>query len=156
MNNPRSLAATILALALGSAVPLAAQQTSSLEVRQAAESVVQAHNKAMQAKDAAGVAALYSEDVIFLTDDGPLLGRAAVEKAAASLLKVLTPDPAKLDQVVMIGDAVRLRTGTWSGVIQSSNGPLHVKGNWTTTDVRDGNTWKIRMETDNTTGPPPP
>ena len=156
MNNPRFLVAFILALALGSAIPVAAQQTSSPDARQAAESVVLAHNKAMQAKDAAGVAALYAEDVIFITPDGPLLGRAAVEKAAAALLKVLTPDPAKLDQVVMIGDAVRLRTGTWSGVIQSPNGPLHVKGNWTTTDVRDGNTWKIRMETDNTTMPPPP
>jgi uncharacterized protein (TIGR02246 family) len=117
-------AATILALVLGSAMSVAAQQTSRAEVRQAAESVVQAHTKAMQAKDAAGVAALYSEDVIFVTDDGPLLGRAAVEKATASLLRVLTPEPAKLDQVVMIGDAVRLRTGTWSGVIQSPNGPL--------------------------------
>jgi uncharacterized protein (TIGR02246 family) len=156
MNNPHSLAAAILALALGSAVPVAAQQTSSQEARQSADSVVQAHNKAMQAKDAAGVAALYTEDVIFITPDGPLLGRAAVEKAATALLKVLTPDPAKLDQVVMIGDAVRLRTGTWSGVIQSQNGPLHVKGNWSTTDVRDGNTWKIRMETDNTTMSPPP
>jgi len=156
MNNPRFLVAFISALALGSAIPVAAQQTSSLDARQAAESVVLAHNKAMQGKDAAGVAALYAEDVIFITPDGPLLGRAAVEKAAAALLNVLTPDPAKLDQVVMIGDAVRLRTGTWSGVIQSPNGPLHVKGNWTTTDVRDGDTWKIRMETDNTTMPPPP
>ena len=46
----------------------------------------------------------------------------------------------------MAGDAVRLRTGTWAGVFQSPNGPIPVKGYWTTTDVLDGNTWKIRLE----------
>jgi uncharacterized protein (TIGR02246 family) len=135
----------------------AAQQTSNQDAWQAGDSVVQAHNKAMQARDAAGVAALYSEDAIFLTPDGPLYGRAAIEKAVAGVLKVIiTSEPAKLDQVIMIGDALRLRTGSWSVTVQSPNGPMPVKGYWSTTDVHDGNSWKIRMETDNVTMPPPP
>jgi hypothetical protein len=31
-----------------------------------------------------------------------------------------------------------------------------MKGYWSTTDVRDGNSWKIRMETDNVTKPTSP
>jgi uncharacterized protein (TIGR02246 family) len=155
----RLLSAFILttAMAFGAAVPRysAAQQTSDQAARQAADSVVQAHNKAFQAKDAAAAAALYSEDVIEVTPDGPLVGRGALEKNFAELLKIFTPEPAKLDQVVMIGDAMRLRTGTWEGVIQSPNGPVPVKGYWATTDVREGNSWKIRMETALPMSPPP-
>jgi uncharacterized protein (TIGR02246 family) len=141
-------------MAIGLAMPAAAQHVSDQDARQAGESVVEAHNKASQAKDAAGVAALYSADVAYITPDGPIIGRAAVQKQYAEDFKSFTMEPAKLDRVIMIGDTVRLRTGTWSGVFQSPNGPVHVKGYWTTTDVRDGDTWKIRMETDNLTMPP--
>ena len=147
---------TVPVLAIGLALPAVAQQTSDRDARQAGESVVQAHNKATQARDAAGVAALYAENAIMVTPDGPLVGRAAIEKFFAEDFKVFTPEPAKLDQVIMVGDAVRLRTGTWGGVFQSPNGPMPVKGYWTTTDVLDGNTWKIRMETVSMTMPPPP
>jgi uncharacterized protein (TIGR02246 family) len=134
----------------------AAAQTSDQDARRAGESVVQAHNKASQAKDAAGVAALYTVDVIEVTPDGTLVGRPALEKFFADGFKVFTAAPSKLDQVVMIGDAMRLRTGTWEGVMQSPNGPMPVKGNWSTTDVRNGNVWLIRMEAFNVTMPPPP
>jgi len=133
----------------------AAQQTSNQDAWQAGESVVQAHNKASQTKDAAGVAALYAGDAIMVTSDGRLVGRAAIEKFYAETFKVVTLGSAKLDQVVMLGDAVRLRTGTWGGVFQSPNGPMPVKGYWTTTDVLDGNTWNIRMETSVAVAPPP-
>ncbi len=141
-------------VSIGLAMPAAAQHVSDQDARQAGESVVQAFNKASQAKDAAGLAALYSEDATFIRPDGPIFGRAAIQKLFAEDLKSITPEPAKLDRVIMIGDTVRLRTGSWSGVFQSPNGPMHVKGYWTTTDVRDGDTWKIRMETDNMTMPP--
>jgi uncharacterized protein (TIGR02246 family) len=139
------LSAFILITATASGV--AAQLTSNQDAWQAGDSVVQAHNKASEAKDAPGVAALYAADAIMVTPDGPLVGRAAIEKYYAESFKVITLGSAKLDQVVMAGDAVRLRTGTWAGVFQSPNGPIPVKGYWTTTDVLDGNIWKIRMET---------
>jgi uncharacterized protein (TIGR02246 family) len=155
----RLLSAFILstAMAFGAAVPRysAAQQTSDQAARQAGDSVVQAHNKASQARDARGVAALYAGDAIMVTPDGQLVGRAAIEKFYAESFKAFNPEPAKLDQVVMIGDSMRLRTGTWGGVFQSPNGPVPVKGYWTTTDVREGNSWKIRMETALPMSPPP-
>jgi uncharacterized protein (TIGR02246 family) len=142
-------------VAIGLAMPAAAQHVSDQDARQAGESVVQAHNKASQAKDAAGVAALYSEDATVVTPDGPIFGRAAIQKKYAEDFKSFTAEPAKLDRVTMLGDTVRLRNGSWSGVYQSPNGPVHVKGYWATTDVRDGDTWKIRMEAENLTMPPP-
>jgi uncharacterized protein (TIGR02246 family) len=155
---PRTCLLSVFILATAVAFGAEAQQTSKQDdVWQAGDLVVQAHNKAMQARDAAGVAALYSEDVIFLTPDGPVYGRAGVEKFCAGIFKVLvTMEPAKLDKAIMVGDALRLRTGSYSAVIQSPNGPMPVKGYWSTTDMREGNTWKIRMETDNVTMPPPP
>jgi uncharacterized protein (TIGR02246 family) len=142
-------------VAIGLAMPAAAQHISDQDARQAGESVVQAFNKAALAKDAAGLAALYSEDATLITPDGPLLGRAAIQKQYAEDFKLFTLEPAKLDRVVMIGDTVRLRNGSWSGVFQGPGGPVHVKGYWATTDLRDGDTWKIRMETGNMTMPPP-
>ena len=90
-----------------------------------------------------------------MTPDGPLVGHAAIEKRFEGLFKaIVSKEPSKLEKVVMIGDALRLRTGSWSAVVQSSNGSMPVKGYWSTTDVRDGNSWKIRIETDNVTVPP--
>lgn len=144
------------AAAIALAMPAAAQHISDQDARQAGESVVQAFNQASLAKDAAGLAALYSEDATYVTPDGPIFGRAAIQRQYAEGFKFVTLEPAKLDRVIMIGDTVRLRDGSWSGVLQSANGPVHVNGYWATTDLRDGNTWKIRMETSNMTMPPPP
>ena len=138
-------------VAIGLAMPAVAQHVSDQDARQAGEAVVQAFNKASQAGDAAGLAALYSEDATYITPDGPLFGRAAIQKLYEEDLKSVTPEPAKLDRVIMLGDTVRSRTGSWSGIFHSPDGPVHVKGYWTTTDVRDGDTWKIRVETYNMT-----
>jgi uncharacterized protein (TIGR02246 family) len=147
---------TAFTLTTAVAFGAAAQQTSDQDAWQAGESVLQVYNKAMQARDAAGVAALFSEDAILLTTDGPLVGRAAIENRLTGLFKIIiSKEPSKIDQVKMIGDALRLRTGSWSVVVQSPNGPMPLKGYWSTTDVRDGNSWKIRMETDVTVPPSP-
>jgi len=143
-------------VAIGLAMPAAAQHVSDRDAWQAGESVVQAFNKAAQAKDAAGLAALYSEDVTYITPNGPIFGRAALQKQFADDFKFVTLEPAKLDRVTMIGDTVRLRNGSWSGVFQGPEGPVHATGYWATTDLRDGDTWKIRMEAMNLTMPPPP
>ena len=49
----------------------------------------------------------------------------------------------------MLGDAVRLKTGEWSGTLQTANGPMPMREFCSTLDVRDGNTWKIREQTVN-------
>jgi uncharacterized protein (TIGR02246 family) len=141
-------------LAIGLAMPAAAQQVSDQEARQAAESFVESFLKAAQKKDAAGLATLYTEDAILILPEGPVSGRAAIERNRAEGFKVFSQETAKLDQVKVIGDGIRIRSGTWSGTLQSPNGPIPLKGNWATTDVRDGGIWKIRMEAVNMTPPP--
>jgi uncharacterized protein (TIGR02246 family) len=144
--------AIVPVLAMGLAVSAAAQ-VSEQDAQQAGQSVLDAWNKTSQQKDAAGHAALFTEDAIRVTPQGLTSGRAAIERAAAEGFKVYTSDPSTLEQVKMIGNGVMLRAGTWSGTYNGPNGPVHLKGYWSDTDVRDGNTWKIRQETYNVTPP---
>jgi uncharacterized protein (TIGR02246 family) len=151
----RRLTMIVPAIAIGLAIQVLAQQTNAAQdARQAAESFVDAFNSAVQKKDAAALAALYTEDAFIVTPEGTISGRAAIEKSSAENFKVLT-ESAKLERVVVIGNGMRVRSGSWAGTLQVPNGPIQLKGYWATTDVLDGGTWKIRMETYNVTPPPP-
>ena len=142
------------ALAVGLIASAAAQQVSEQDVRQAAESVLDAWNKTVQQKDAAAHAALFTEDAVQVTPRGLVSGRAAIESRAAEDFKSFSFDSAKLEQIAMVGTDVMLRAGTWSGTYDGPRGPVHLQGYWSDADVRDGNTWKIRQETYNVTPPP--
>jgi uncharacterized protein (TIGR02246 family) len=138
-----------LALMIGMAVPAAAQQMSDQDARSAAQSFLDTYNKGLLDHDATALAALYTEDAVIFTTNGVLSGRPAIEKALDETLKHYRPDPSKLGYVAAVGNDVIVRGGNWSGTFPAGNGgaPIHMKGYWTTTDVRDGSTWKIRMET---------
>jgi uncharacterized protein (TIGR02246 family) len=145
--------AVIFTLVVGLAIPATAQQSSEQEARQAGESIVQAYNKAGQSKDAAGLAAVYTEDAILVMPEGPLVGREAIRKYFSEGFKAFTLQAAKLDTATLIaGGQVMLRTGSFTGTFQAPNSaPMPVKGYWATTDVREGGKWKIRLEEDNMT-----
>jgi uncharacterized protein (TIGR02246 family) len=143
------------ALTVGLAASATAQQVSEQDARQAGQSVIDAWNKTELQKDAVAHAALFTEDAVQVTSRGLISGRAAIERRAVEEFKVYTPDPSKLEQVKMIGSGVMLRAGTWSGTYNGPHGPVQLKGYWSDTDVRDGDTWKIQQETSNVTPPPP-
>src|ERR1700722_6108139 len=107
--------AIVPVLAMGLAVSGSAQQVSEQDAQQAGQSVLDAWNKTYQQKDAAGHAALFTEDAIRVTPHGLISGRASIESDAAEGFKVYTPDPSTLEQVKMVGNGVMLRAGTWSG-----------------------------------------
>ena len=145
----------VSAMAIGLAMPLLAQQTSSeQETRQAAESFVDAFNKAGQKKDAAELAALYTEDAFIVAPEGTISGRAAIQKYNEEGFKVFT-ESAELDRVETIGKGIRVRSGSWAGTFQAPTGPIQLKGHWATTDLLYHGEWKIRMETWNVTPPAP-
>jgi uncharacterized protein (TIGR02246 family) len=139
-------------LATSLIVLTAAGPLSENEVRQAGEGIVQNYNKAGRAKDAAALAAVYTEDAILVMPEGPLVGRAAIENYFRNAFKVFTLEVAQLDRVSTIADGqVMLRVGSFTGTVQGANGISPVKGYWATTDVQEGGTWKIRLEEDNMT-----
>jgi uncharacterized protein (TIGR02246 family) len=100
---PRSLA-VVTAFMISLSAPAVAEQISDQEARQAGENIVQAYNKAGQAKDPAGLAAVYAKNAILVMPEGPLVGRAAIEKYFTDAFKVFTLEAAKLDHVRTIAN----------------------------------------------------
>jgi uncharacterized protein (TIGR02246 family) len=143
-------------LALGSAMPAAAQQLSEQDARKVVQNLVDTWEKAAQMKDAAGIAALYTEGTMRVTPDGILYGRVAVEKNFAEALKVFSNIKLKLDQVHVIDDGTIQSTGMWSGTVQTPNGPVPANGFWGVTDVKDSGTWKASLDVYNMATPPTP
>jgi uncharacterized protein (TIGR02246 family) len=143
-------------LAIGLAMPASAQQISQLDADQAAKSVSDSFNKALHAKDAAKIAALYTENTVRVAPDGAQIGRAEVQNNWTEAFKVYEPEFAKVDRVAVIGHDVVLSVNSWAGTFNSPNGPVPVKGYATWTEVRDGGGWKISNETWNLTPAPPP
>jgi len=139
-------AATIIGLSLPS---FAQNAASDANAREAAEQFVAGFNTAAKNKDAAALAALYTEDAFLVTPDGTVSGRPAIERWRLEGFKVVTAKPSQLDRVELIGNSVRIKSGTWAAILQGPAGAIPLKGYWSTTDVFDGTTWRIRMETFN-------
>ena len=119
--------------------------------------VIEARNN----HDAAAVAALaYARDAVFLTPDGPIIGREAIHKWFADLYQYEGWHPKNLINKVD-GNAYHLigaagnevwATGEWSNTGLGANGePLTIKGYWAAIDVREGDGWKIRVNAFNET-----
>jgi ketosteroid isomerase-like protein len=142
----RSLA-IVLAIAVGLMPPAIAQQLTEQEAWGIGKKKLDEYNRACQAKDVAGVGARYTEDAILVGSVGFFAGRAAIEKRYADSYKNYTCNPSILEKVVVISNDVIWFAGSWSGTYQGTN----IKGYWSTTNVRDGDMWKIRTETNNTT-----
>ena len=96
-----------------------------------------------------------------MNDTGPIYGREAIEKWYADLFQKVhfSNHTGKADQysphvIGTAGNEVWLN-GEWSSTIQGKNwGPKDEKGYWSVILVRDGDAWKFRMETANTTPAP--
>jgi uncharacterized protein (TIGR02246 family) len=134
-------------LMIGLAMPACAQQISEQEANQAARSVAEVFDKALREKDAAGAAALFTENAIRVMAEGPQIGRPDIEKAFTGLFKVYTSEFDKTERVTVIGNDVIGSVSSFAGTYNGPKGPEALKGYATFIYVRDGNTWKIRMET---------
>jgi uncharacterized protein (TIGR02246 family) len=143
-------------LTISSTLPAAAQQLSEQDARKVVQNLVDTWEKAAQMKDAAAIAALYTENTMRVTPDGILYGRAAVEKNFAEALKVFSDIKLKLDQVYVVNDGAIQSTGMWSGTVQTPNGAVPANGFWGVTDVKDGGAWKASLDVYNMATPPAP
>ena len=155
--------ALVLALA-GAAIsfllPALAQQKDTV-ASQIDEQIVKKFDEAFNNGDAAAVAALYTEDAVQVTPQGPVFGREAIEKLFTGMFQQghFSNHLNKADQysphmIGTSGDEV-WRTGEWSFTVQGKSGdPINLKGFWSAINVREGDTWKTRMLTYNVTPPP--
>jgi uncharacterized protein (TIGR02246 family) len=135
-------------------IPAAAQQPSEQQVRPAIERLLETWDTAANRKDAAAVAALYTEDAVRVTPRGISYGRAAIEKDLIETFKVTSNIADKVEKVQVVGEVV-LVTATWSATLQSKDGPIQAKGFWGGVYVRDGDAWKTRLAIINRALPPP-
>jgi len=152
----------LLGLAISFAVPTFAQQTSTPDpqLRETLIALIKKYDEAFNKNDAAALAALFTEDAIFVTDTGPVKGRQAIEKYWLDQFnqfhhgnEIVTVDA---DSPHIIGTAGNKMwaTGGWSMTIQGKDwGPKDIKGYWSV--IREGEDWKIRMLTSNVTPAPP-
>lgn len=140
-------------LSVGWLMPASAQM-SDADAQRAGQSVLDAWNRTMIAKDVPGHAALYADNVIQVTPFGIIVGRPALAKATEELVKTYTANLSTLEHVVMLGPNVMLRSGTWNGTLTLTNGSMPVRGYWSDVDVRDGDGWQIREESSSITPPP--
>jgi uncharacterized protein (TIGR02246 family) len=152
-------------LVIGFSVPAPAQQQEP-KPREQDRQLVDEFNKrideAYNKNDPATLAAFYAEDAVLVNDSGPIYGRQAIEKMYTDLFKQVhfSNHIGKVDQYSprMIGNE-RWDTGEWSATIQvqgQKSEPIQLKGYFGCIDIREGDEWKIRMLTSNTTPPPAP
>jgi ketosteroid isomerase-like protein len=74
------------------------------------------------------------------------IGRAQIEKAFTGLFKSYKPEYDKITKVAVIGNDTIASINSFGGTFTGQNGPEAVKGYATFVYVRDGGTWKIRLE----------
>ena len=103
--------------------------------------------------------ALFTEDGIFVPPAGPLNGRQAIEEWYRDLFQgwqpknhLSTVDPDSPHAIGTAGNQM-WATGEWSTDIKGKDfGPVPIKGYWSV--IREGDDWKIRMLTSNSTPAP--
>jgi ketosteroid isomerase-like protein len=147
----RSLFA-LAGLAIGVAVPAFAQEKDALG------NLAEAINK----NDATAVAAIFTEDGVCVTPQGPIYGRAAIEEHYADVfaqfhLSNASPKADKNSPHSIGTDGKEAwETGEWSCDFQvSDDGTVQQnKGYYSAIYIREGDGWKIRMEIFNVTPTP--
>ena len=152
-------------LAIGLAVSALAQWKDTADPR-VAQQLVSFYDSALRTKyddafnmkDAAALAALFTEDAVLVTPEGLFSGRQAIEKRYAGMFKRshLTDFFGVRDQLNAIGNNELWAVGEWWSLLQTEKGPIQVGGYWSEIYVREGDAWKIRMSIFNVTPPETP
>ena len=158
------LVLALAGMAIGFTGPALAQQnTAGVDpaiIQQLENTISAKYNEAIDKHDAAAIAALYTEDAVFVTDTGPLYGRKAIEKWNADVFASWKPTNHKShrdpNSFRMLGSAIT-SAGLWSETGQGQNGEaMPIKGYWSEINVREGDTWKICQLSWNITPAPAP
>jgi uncharacterized protein (TIGR02246 family) len=154
------LLGALIGLAISFALPTYAQQkdVADPQTTQKILAIAKAYAEAINNNDPAAIAALFTRDAVFVTTEGPIIGRQAIQKWFTDLYQWWHPKNriTKLDGNAphLIGTAGNelWATGELSETGQGKAGePIPIKGYWSCIYVREADDWKIRVETWNTT-----
>ena len=132
----------IIALAIGLAFPVAAQQQDTQEVTKAVKALLAEERESFQKKDAAGCAALYTSDA-FLVFLQPKLaakqGHEAIQKHYQTVIDAgATNMTSEVEYVEMRGNDVAWAAGPYSITVKGKT----IDGNWSGMLKREGGIWK--------------
>lgn len=156
-----------LGLLVSFALPASGQEKdpgSGLQILQQLHSIGKEFDDAFLKGDAAAMVAGYTDDAILVSDSGPVYGRQAIEKYYAEHFREVryvkhetTDDPASVRNISADGNVI-WENGEWTGTLflQGEDcGPHRVRGYFTSINIREGDTWRIRMFTFSTRILPP-
>jgi uncharacterized protein (TIGR02246 family) len=156
----RRLVVPLVGLALSFALPTYAQQKdlADPQTTQKILALIEALNLAENNNDAAAIAAFFTRDGVFVTLEGPIIGRPAIQKWCTDLYQWWHPKNSihKVDGNVVhsIGTAGNelWATGEWSETGQGKTGePIPIKGYWFFIFVHEADDWKVRVSGGNVT-----
>ena len=146
------LVVAFIGLAIGFVSATLAQQKNTVDPQTALQirTLASKYDAAFNRHDAAAVATLYTDDVVFETPNGTFNGRQGIEELFAkhyfeeshSRNAVTT-----VKEVIADGNEVRA-TGIWSDTFEdASSGILNADGTFSWVLVDEGDTWRIREST---------
>ena len=103
---------------------------------------------ALTEDNAAGLAALFTEDAACITAQGVLIGREAIAEGLDHLFKgsCLTSQIFQIDQLHSLGSDA-WSVGQWWTTLQSLQGAAFLSGYWSAIFVQEGGALKMRMLT---------
>jgi ketosteroid isomerase-like protein len=153
----------LVGLAISFALPTFAQQKDAVDPRIAQQRDLIGDAKALDEfgvlatkqseaftdKDAAAVAALFTEDGVLVAPDGMFSGRQDIEKRYEGTFQrwPFTFFNDLRDCHLKAIDNAVWSFGEWGGTLQGQTGPEFVNGYFSAIYVREGDVWKIRTLT---------
>ena len=154
------LVVTLVGLAISFILSTYAQQkdVADPQTTQKILAIGKAYDEGANNNDPAAIAATFTRDAVFVTTEGPIIGRQAIQKWYTDLFQRWHPKNciSKLD-----GNAPHLlgtagnevwATGEYSETGQGKSGePIPIKNHWLVIYVREADDWKMRVDAWNTT-----
>ena len=123
------------------------------QLRQQLDAKIKKYDEAWNDNEAAALAAFFTEEAVYVTDRGPICGREAIEKYFTDLFQNVdfSSHIANADQdsphIVGADGNEMWASGGWSLTLQEkTSDPMTLKGYWSEIYVREGDTWKVRMQ----------
>jgi ketosteroid isomerase-like protein len=152
----KCLVVPLVGLAISPALPTYAQQKDLADPQTTQKLLAgkKADEEAHNNYDAAATAAEFTDDAVYSTPGGTVIGRQAIQKYYTDLYQWWHPENriTKLDENAphLIGTAGNelWATGEYRETGQGKTGErLPIKGHWACIYVREGDDWKIRVAT---------